>query len=50
MGCENCSGACEDEKKVSLPNLVINITYNDQRVHEDQCNYVENVDLRDSEE
>ena len=43
--CKECT--CNTEK--GMPKIVVNITYNDNRVHEDECNYVDNVDMRDSD-
>jgi hypothetical protein len=43
--CKDCT--CNSKDK---PTIIVNLYYNDNRVHEDECNYVDNVDLRDSDE
>ena len=43
--CKECT--CND--KSAMPTIIVNINYNDNRVHEDECNYVDNVDLRDAD-
>lgn len=44
-----CKEECTCNKK-EMPTIVVNLYYNDNRVHEDECNYVDNVDMRDSDE
>jgi hypothetical protein len=43
--CKECT--CND--KSAMPTIIVNITYNDNRVHEDECNYVDNVDMREAD-
>jgi hypothetical protein len=52
-GCESCTGACEIEMEDHCCCVTYNITINCQKFeinHEDQCTYVDNVDMRDSDE
>ncbi len=62
MECEDCkehgkpvNGMCKCDIETlvegkSIPNIVINITYNDNRLGKDECTYVDNVTMLDSEE
>lgn len=47
--CEKCKDNCEHSEEISMPNIVINITYNDNRVNKDESNYIDNVTM-DSED
>jgi hypothetical protein len=50
--CTDCQGECRDEEqkeKELMPNITINITYNDNRVNEDHSNYVNDL-VMDSDE
>lgn len=44
---EECKDCTCNEK--AMPTIIVNIHYNDNRVHEDECNYVDNVDMRDAD-
>jgi hypothetical protein len=44
--CKDCK---QDEQTEVMPNIVINITYNDNRLNEDHSNYINTVSM-DSEE
>lgn len=42
--CKDCT--CNTK---AMPTITVTINYNDNRVHEDECNYVDNVDMRDTD-
>lgn len=44
---ENCGGCNDDCKACVVPNIVINITFNDNRMDEDASTYVDNVIMED---
>ena len=46
---EECKRHKEEEQVNKMPNIVINITYNDNRVNEDHSNYIDQVQM-DAEE
>ena len=46
---KECKDCKSKEKKDVMPNITINITYNDNRVNEDNSNYIDEVKM-DSEE
>ena len=45
----DCKDKCEEIKLDSLPNIVINITYNDMRIEKDCSTMVDNVDMREND-
>jgi hypothetical protein len=47
---EDANKEKDKNEKASMPNIVINITYNDNRVGKDESTYVDNVTMLDSEE
>jgi hypothetical protein len=47
--CNDCKDCKSDTQMETIPNVVINITYNDNRVNEDNSNYIDEVKM-DSEE
>ncbi len=48
--CKNCECECHKEDGDKFPTIVVNLTYNDNRLNKDKSTYIDNVTMDSDEE